>query len=280
MVELDKKTPVTLVPYGLLVTRAWLKSQGLERHTLDNWVKSGKLSSLVKGVLKRSDTKRLTWQSIVCSLQRMGSSLIPGGITALELQGLGHYLSLSEKKTIHLYGMDEMPVWVNKVLSETNFIRHNDQQLFEAIWQNKDVNDTKSENIKRDWRDEFTNTILCGVDEWPLKISMPERAFFELLQEVPEHLSFEHADQIMQGLTNLSPRRLNRLLEYCTSVKVKRLFLWFAEKHHHSWHKKLDLKRFSMESGALGAGKRMLVKGGKLDPQYLITIPKEFYGSE
>ena|ERR1043165_8885879 len=35
--------------------------------------------------------------------------------------------------------------------------------------------------------------------------------------------------------------------------------IWFAEKHQHPWQKKLDLKRFSMESGALGAGKRMLV---------------------
>ncbi|VAW78378.1 hypothetical protein MNBD_GAMMA14-1183 [hydrothermal vent metagenome] len=27
-----------------------------------------------------------------------------------------------------------------------------------------------------------------------------------------------------------------------------------------------------------GKGKRLLVKGGKLDTQYQITVPKEFYG--
>src|SRR6185503_11112868 len=132
MIDLEKNNPQTLVPYGLLVTRLWLKAKGLGRHTLDNWVKSGQLSSVVKGVLKRSDTKKLVWQSVICSLQRMGSNLTPGGRTALELQGLGHYLSLSQSKTIHLYGRDKLPAWVNKVLPETNFVRHSGQQLFGA----------------------------------------------------------------------------------------------------------------------------------------------------
>jgi hypothetical protein len=276
MTDLDEKNPLTLVPYGLVVTRSWLMSKGLGRHTLDNWVKSGQLSSVVKGVLKRPDTKKLVWQSIIYSLQRMGSSLIPGGRTALELQGFGHYLPLSQNRTLHLYGRDKLPAWVKKVLPETNFVRHSGQQLFGETDLGNDVYDTKSDNPL----DDFTITIPWGLDEWPLTISTPERALFESLLEVPEYLSFEHVDQLMQGLTILSPRRLNRLLERCTSIKVKRLFLWFAKRHNHPWLKKLHLERFSIESGALGSGKRMLVKGGKLDPQYLITLPKEFYGSE
>jgi hypothetical protein len=31
----------TYVPHGLVVTRAWLRGQGLSPHTLDNWRKSG-----------------------------------------------------------------------------------------------------------------------------------------------------------------------------------------------------------------------------------------------
>jgi hypothetical protein len=50
-------------------------------------------------------------------------------------------------------------------------------------------------------------------------------------------------------------------------VKVKRLFLWFAEKHDHAWLKQLD--RID-----LGDGKRMLVRGGKLDPKFNITVPE------
>jgi hypothetical protein len=51
-------------------------------------------------------------------------------------------------------------------------------------------------------------------------------------------------------------------------VKVKRLFLWFAERHHHAWLKSLD-----REGIDLGSGKRMIVRGGKLDTQYNITVP-------
>lgn len=75
----------------------------------------------------------------------------------------------------------------------------------------------------------------------------------------------------MEGLTTLSPRRLQKLLEDCRSVKVKRLLFYFAERHHHAWLKKLERKSID-----LGEGKRMLVKGGKLDKTYQITVPGDF----
>jgi hypothetical protein len=108
-----------------------------------------------------------------------------------------------------------------------------------------------------------------GQWEWPLTLSSPERAIFELLDEVPQRETFHQADTLMEGLRNLSPRRLHTLLLACRSVKVKRLFLWFAERHEHAWLKKLDRKDVD-----LGQGKRMLAKGGKLDPKFNITVPE------
>lgn len=272
MIYQNNLDPLKLVPYGLLATTSWLKSKGVGRHTLDNWVKSGKLKSLVNGVLNRPDSKKLSWQAVICSLQRIGCNLTLGGITALEFQGFGHYLSFSQNKTIHLYGNDKLPTWVNKVLPQTHFVKHNGQELFKT----KDIKSGLYSEV--DFQSSFINTIAWGIDEWALRVSTAELAFFELLLDVPEHLSFEHVDELMQGLTSLSPRRLNKLLEFCTNIKVKRLFLWFAEKHKHSWFNKLELERFSMESGALGSGKRVLAKNGKLDNKYLITVPREFNG--
>ncbi|MBL4680599.1 MAG: type IV toxin-antitoxin system AbiEi family antitoxin domain-containing protein [Pseudomonadales bacterium] len=54
---------------------------------------------------------------------------------------------------------------------------------------------------------------------------MPERAWLELLDELPQKESFRIADVIMEGLVNLSPRRMQSLLETCTSVKVKRMLV-------------------------------------------------------
>src|SRR5690348_14889004 len=80
--------------------------------------------------------------------------------------------------------------------------------------------------------------------------------------EVPKRETFHQADLLIDGLRNLSPRKLQKLLVDCRSVKVKRLFLCFAERHNHAWLQKLDHKDID-----LGSGKRMLVRGGKLDPK-------------
>ncbi len=112
-----------------------------------------------------------------------------------------------------------------------------------------------------------------GQWRWPLVMSMPERAYLELLDELPQKETFHMADVIMEGLVNLSPRRMQLLLESCQSVKVKRLFFFFAERHQHRW-----LAHINHEKIDLGKGKRMLVKGGKLDTKYQITVPEEING--
>jgi len=92
----------------------------------------------------------------------------------------------------------------------------------------------------------------------------------ELLDELPRRESFHQVDMLVEGLRTLSPRRIQTLLADCKSIKVKRLFFWFAERHQPSWLKQID--RASID---LGTGKRMLVKGGKLDQKYLITVPDD-----
>jgi hypothetical protein len=71
----------------------------------------------------------------------------------------------------------------------------------------------------------------------------------------------------MEGLSNMRPQQLQKLLARCRSIKVKRLFFFFADRHQHAWLKWID--RAAVE---LGKGKRMLVKGGKLDRAYQITV--------
>lgn len=102
-----------------------------------------------------------------------------------------------------------------------------------------------------------------------MRQSTPERAILELLDELPDHESFDQADQLMGALATLSPRRLQRLLEDCVSVKVKRLFFYFADRHGHAWLKALDRDAID-----LGSGNRVLAKGGRLDPTYKITVPR------
>lgn len=112
-----------------------------------------------------------------------------------------------------------------------------------------------------------------GAWDWPLTLSTPERAILEMLDELPKHESFEEVDALFDGLSNLRPTRLQKLLKDCHSVKVKRLFFYFADRHNHAWRKQVDPAAFD-----LGRGKRQLVEGGVLDPAYQITVPGDLNG--
>ena len=93
-------------------------------------------------------------------------------------------------------------------------------------------------------------------------------AFLEMLDELPTQESSHNVDMIAEGLRTLSPRRLKTLLAHCSSVKVKRLFFWFVDRHHHL----AEVCPQGRVRSDLGSGKCMLVKGERLDPTYLITV--------
>ena len=78
--------------------------------------------------------------------------------------------------------------------------------------------------------------------------------------DVPKSISFEHADQLLQGLTTLSPRRLERLLKRTRNIKVRRLFYWFAERNNFPWFQKLPSPD-TLDDLGLGSGKRITVSG-------------------
>jgi len=86
----------------------------------------------------------------------------------------------------------------------------------------------------------------------------------------PEHIDLVECYHIMEGLTGLRPEVVQELLTKCTSVKVKRLFLYMAEKSNHAWLEYVDVKDVD-----LGSGKRSLVKQGFYDKKYKITLPRE-----
>ncbi len=247
-----------LLPYGMVATKKWLHTRGINRHSLDNALKSRKLEALAVGVFVRPGVP-VRWEGVVSSLQRM--SEIPvyvGGVTALELCGHVHYLSPSPKKSVHLYSENKLPAWVNRVNVESAFYWHG----VKTLWSSERLLDP---------------TILKGYswqEDMPeLLASTVEQACLEILVNVPKTISFEHADELMQGLTSLSPRKLEVLLKACRNVKVKRLFFWFADRQGYQWAKKLDYQDFD-----LGRGKRVVTKGGRLDKRYQITVPEHMYG--
>lgn len=262
------------LPEGVLVNTAWLKKHGYSRQLLSHYVSAGWLDQPARGVYRRPRGS-LTWQQLVVSLQTfLDLPLVVGGRTALDLHGFAHYLSHKEPQ-VHLYGPKPPPGWLDKVRPKARFKYHNDQRLFrkhQVALELKKLTE-RGANAKDSLALSLTE-LPAGQWDWTLVLSTPERALLELLDELPARETFHQVDMLMQGMTNLSPRRLQSLLADCKSVKVKRLFFFFADRHAHAWLKPLKREKFD-----LGAGKRMLVKGGKLDHAYQITVPEDLNGA-
>jgi len=261
------------LPEGMLVDAAWLRRQGYSRQLLNHYVTAQWLEQPTRGVYRRPRGS-LTWQQVVISVQAfLRYPLVVGGRTALELQGYAHYLP-HEMKQVHLYGPKPPPGWLSHLRLGVRFAYHNDRRLFR-----KNLVAPQLQNLAdaRKSSKESVNATLTelpwGQWDWPLVLSTPERALLELLDELPGRESFHQVDMLMQGMTNLSPRRLQKLLDDCKNVKVKRLFFFFADRHRPAWLKKLKKEDFD-----LGKGKRMLVKGGKLNQAYQITVPEDLNG--
>lgn len=252
------------LPEGLLVDAAWLESKGFSSALRSKYAAHGWLDQVAHGLYRRpaakmsasAEAEKPRWQHVVISLQMvLGRPFAVGGRTALEQHGFSHYLSLSGPNEIHLYGSGRPPGWLSRVPVDARLIVHNAAKLFKA-----DSASRQSSLVQQPW----------GHWNWPILMSAPERAILELLDEVPQKETFHQADMLMEGLRNLSPKRLQKLLADCRSVKVKRLFLWFAERHNHGWLKKLDYTAID-----LGRGKRMLVRGGTLNKKFNITVPED-----
>ena len=99
-----------------------------------------------------------------------------------------------------------------------------------------------------------------------LTVSSPERAIMECLLLSPMRYDLMDIYYLMEMLTSLRVSLVQQLLEDCTSVKVKRLFLFMAEKARHRWFLKLALSRIS-----LGSGTRSFAKGGVKTAAYDIS---------
>ncbi|MEX2264113.1 MAG: type IV toxin-antitoxin system AbiEi family antitoxin domain-containing protein [Bryobacteraceae bacterium] len=264
------------LPEGLVVDASWLERHGVSRQLRRKYVMNGWLLSHARGVYCRPASSEkndpLPWQQLVISLNALLNLPVSvGARTALELQGFGHYLSASGPREAHLYTNQNLPGWVSHVPVNTQLVFHSARKLFRSgdippynsKWDAAAPAPANASLTQQPW----------GHWNWPLTVSTPERAILELLDEVPNRETFHQADVLMEGLRNLSPRRLQTLLIDCRSIKVKRLFLWFAERHNHAWVQKLDRSGID-----LGKGKRMLVRGGKLDTKYNITVPEDLNG--
>ena len=235
-------------PLGTVLVSAWLVEQGYSLDLQKRYKKSHWFESIGTGALVRHGDQ-VDYLGAVYALQtQLGTSLHPAAKTALALQGKAHYLELSTKR-VQLFGSqeDHLPLWFKKYdwglvidYQKTSFLPP----------------DLGLVDIER--------------KTFSVKVSSPARAIMECLYFVPKSQPLLEVLELMEGLNNLRPVLVQSLLEACASVKVKRLFLYLADKAGHDW-----LNYLKLENVDLGSGKRSIVKDGVYVSKYQITVPKE-----
>jgi Transcriptional regulator, AbiEi antitoxin, Type IV TA system/Transcriptional regulator, AbiEi antitoxin N-terminal domain len=237
-------------PHGTVAVQGWLSERGVSRQLAEAYRRSGWLERLGRGVYVRADDQ-VDWLGAVHALQhQLGLSIHPAAKTALQMQGLSHFLAAGTGAPVTLFGAprEKLPSW---------FRRHDWGARVRYVASNLLPVSSPLGLTQRD------------VGGFSLTVSAPERAALELLRLVPQRESYEEARLLFEGLTTLRPRLVQQLLEECRSVKAKRLFLHLAEGCGLAWVGKLDLGRVD-----LGRGKRVIVKGGRFDAKYQITVPE------
>ena len=234
-------------PRGVVLLSSALMEQGYS-HDLQKYYKRSRwLDSIGTGALIRSGDS-VDYLGAVYALQQSGWAVHPGGGTALSLLGKSHYLQFSAKQ-VTLFGNagEKLPLW---------FRRYD--------W-GVAINYQASSFLPPD-----IGMSVIERKDFSVNVSGAARAILECLYLAPEKQPLLEVYELMQGLNNLRPELVQSLLEQCTSVKVKRLFLYLAEKAGHDWFESLTLDKIDV-----GKGKRSLVKNGVYVPGYQITVPRE-----
>jgi hypothetical protein len=256
------------VPPGFLVDMGWMSRHAISRQSVSGYLKQGWLESISSGVYRRpfsSDASPDTitgWKiPLLSAIWLMQHKFHVGGASALALRAHTHYLALGGDLALFLYGSD-IPTWLSKLRTNATIMARSNA-LFDGSAmgvENTDFSLANNENPE----------LALSPWRWPMPMSSPERAVLEMLDELPKGESFHTDDVAFESLANLRPRVLTTLLAQCKSVKTKRLFFAYADKHNHAWRRHIDMSAID-----LGKGDRALTPGGRLHPVYRITLPAD-----
>lgn len=247
-----------------LVSSRWLRAHGYPSNLVARYMASGWLQSPARGVYQRKGGKP-TWEGLLHTLQQLEQLPIHvGGRFALARRGHEHYLRLGEPATLTLYGAAKLPAWAHK-LPLRQRVQACGNGPFDWPPPSFSVGTPDTMLTAQGLERVADDTSAAGV-----VFSSPERAILELCDEITDGALVHEANAIMQGLATLRPQLVGTLLQHCSSIKTKRLFLALADRNRHAW-----LEHVNLQTVDLGRGKRELVRGGKLNAKYQITLPAD-----
>lgn len=233
---------------GTVCLSGWLESLSISSDLQKRYRRSGWLAAIGKGAFVRPDDP-VDWQGGLYTLQaQAGLPIHAGAMTALSMHGFAHYVRMGAEQ-VYLFAPPKTPC--------------------PAWFKNHDWG-TGVQLVRTSILPDGLGLANHEHKSFSIRISSPERAILECLHLAPDKVGLVECALVMEGLTTMRPKILQPLLEQCSSIKVKRLFLYLASRAGHAWVKWLDTSLLE-----LGTGDRTVTKGGVYIAQHGITVPKE-----
>ena len=233
---------------GAIMTTEMLLEQGFSYSDIQRYLGSEWIEQVGHGAYKKyADV--VNWQGSIHALQ---GKVHIGGKSALYLSNMGHYMNLGEPQ-IDVFSSEyiNLPLWFKNNDWKAN-VRHFNSNFLPEIA-----------------IDDFT------INNFVMKLSSPERAALELMHFTNRVYSFNECKLLAENLTYLRPEIMQELLEKCTSIKAKRLVLYFAYSLQMGWYDKLNFNKID-----LGKGYRKVEDCGEYDEKFKLMIPKTIHNEQ
>ena len=228
-------------------THFWFESYGISHPSIQQCLKNKLIKKLGGGAYIKAKDK-LNWQSAILTVQKeLQLPLHVSGQTALEMQGSGHFVKMGKKASVYIVKREKVrtPIWLTRNNWGVKFY-FKTSSLFPSDLGLMKYNRSKFHFI----------------------LSSRERAIMEMINDLDLKDSFETLERYFESLLSLRDSLVQKLLENCSSIKVKRVFLYMADNLELPIRKHLNVRRLH-----LGTGKRVVCQKGKLDKTYNITVP-------
>lgn len=234
---------------GEIYTARRLKRMGYSSALLNSYKKNGWIRSIGHGVYAKLSDKPTLFHAVSALQKQLDFGIHIGGQSALQIHGAGQNV-VNQFSTLHLYKETKrkLPAWFTEVDRGMTPVVH-----ISTIIKSSEAGFQTEE-----------------IDEAEIVLASRERAILERISHISSTHNFMDAWHSMESLSLLRPRVVHQLLESCSSVKVKRIFLFMTSRLTHTWTKKIDTTQYD-----LGSGSRSIVEGGKLDQEFMITVPGE-----
>ena len=224
----------------------WLKKNGYSDQLISKYRQSGWLTSLAKGVMYRTDEELSAYAALACYDNQLNKELRIAAHSALEIYGFNHYVPMGKPTLMVAYSKQSIPDWMVSNCFDRS-IKPFETNMFVKTYTNR-----------------------VSVEGIELLVSSPEQAFMECLLLSPERYNYMDLFYIMEQLTSLRAEVVQSLLETIKNIRVKRMFLYMAEKAGHYWFDMLDMGKIN-----IGTSKLQLVENGVYNSKYKITVSKE-----